>query len=158
MALHVDADTAQLLLDCTGADPDAEMAIQCNRGMAPRQPTDGFTVAEGPLRPVVGVTKLPVTDEPIFYSVFTRRTQGKHVVHSPGVAAQLWQPNEHNVRQWVEEQASGGFGWQLPPRVSMVLGVLDTRFTTECLLASPMPRVRAWALRRVEQAIRAGPH
>ena len=156
MALHTDGDTAKLLLDCTGADMSLGMTIQCSRGTPARLPSDGATVAEGPLRPIVGHNQLPVTAEPIFYTVFTRRQHGERFVHSPGVSAQLWQPTGENLRQWVEEQAAGAFdSQQMPTRVGMVLGALDARLTTESLLASALPRVRAWALHRLEQTMRS---
>jgi hypothetical protein len=155
IALHTDGDTAKLLLDCTGADMDLEMTIQCNPGVAACQPSDGATVAEGPLRPVVGVTRLPVTSEPIFYTVFTRRKQADRRVHSPGVSTQLWQPNERNLREWVEEQAVRALdAQQMPARVGMVLGALDSRMAIESLLESPVLCVRAWGLRRAELTVR----
>jgi hypothetical protein len=155
MALHTDGDTAKLLLDCTGADPNLAMTIQCQVGSPPRRASDGETIAEGPLRPVIGLNRLPVTDEPIYYTVFIRREHGDRVVHSPGVSAQLWQPNDQNLRQWVEEHAAGAFdSQQMPPRVAMLLSALDLRASTECLLTSAMPRVRAWGLRRLEQSSR----
>jgi hypothetical protein len=156
IALHTDGDTAKLLLDCTGADMSLEMTIQCSRGVPVRQASDGATVAEGPLRPIVGHNQLPVTTEPIFYTVFTRRQQGERFIYSPGVVAQLWQPSGENLRHWVEEQAAGAFDSQpMPTRVGMVLGALDASLTTESLLASALPRVRAWGLHRLEQTLRS---
>ena len=154
IALHTDGDTAKLLLDCTGADTGLEMTIQCSRGVPASEPTDGETAAEGPLRPIIGVNRLPVTTEPIFFTVFTRRKQGDHAVHSPGVTAQLWQPDAENLRQFVEEQAVGAFdAQQIPTQVAMVLGALHPHLTTESLLASALPRVRDWGLRRLNQAL-----
>ncbi|MBI2806903.1 MAG: hypothetical protein HYX68_18135 [Planctomycetes bacterium] len=155
IALHTDSDSAKLLLDCTGLDPGMEMQVQCARGTAPRQASDGITVAEGPIRPVVGVHQLPVTMDPIYYTVFTRRRVKDQTAFSPGVAAKLWQPSEANLRRWVEEQAAGAFDSAgIPTRVGMVLGALDPRVAIEGLLASSVPRVRAWGLRRLEQSVR----
>ncbi len=155
IALHTDADSAKLLLDCTGAETGLEMTIQCNRGAPAQGPNEGATVADGPVRPVIGVSKLPVSGEPVYYTAFTRRRKNDAYVYSPGVVAQLWQPSAQNLRQWVEEQAVGTFdGQPAPTQVGMVLGALDARATTDSLLASTLPRVRAWGLRRVEQALR----
>jgi uncharacterized C2H2 Zn-finger protein len=156
IALHTDADTAKLLLDCTGVDAGLELTVQCAPGAAPRAPADGATVAEGPMRPVIGVDRLPMTTDSIFFTVFTRRHANGRAVHSSGVVAQLWQPNEANLRQWVEEQAAGSLDAQhIPTRVGMVLGALDARLTADSLLASKIPRVRAWCLKRIEQTVRA---
>lgn len=156
IALYTDADAGKLLVDCTGLDSGLEMTIQCARGAAPRRHTDGATIAEGPVRPVVALRQLPVTSEPVFYTVFTRRKEADRYAYSPGVPAQLWQPNERNLRQWVETQAAGTFDAQhIPTRVGMVLGALDAQMATESLLASPVLRVRAWALRRIEQTVRS---
>ena len=155
IALHTDADSAKLLLDCTSADMGLEMIVQCSKQAPAQKPTDGTTVAEGPLRPLLGLAKLPLANEPIFFTAFTRRKQGGVFAYSPGVVAQLWQPNAENLRVWVEEQAAGAFDSQhIPTRVGMVLGALDPRSATESLLASRMQRVRAWALRRLEQTMR----
>ena len=154
LALHTDADTAKLLIDCTGLDLGLEMTIQCARRIAPQQPADGATVAEGPLRPVVGIGYLPITDDPIFYTVFVRQNKGDYSIYSPGVSAQLWQPTEANLRSWVEEQAAAAYDSQpMPTRVSMALSALDTQPVIDSLLASPSPRVRGWALRRLELSL-----
>jgi hypothetical protein len=152
IALHTDADTARLLLDCTGLDMDLEMTIQSARNAPPRLPDEGATIAAGPLRPVIGIHNLPVTTDPIYYTVFTRRKHGADSVYSPGVSAQLWQPDGKNLRQWVEAEAGAAFdAQQTPTRVGMVLGSLDADAVADSLLASALPRVRAWALRRAEQ-------
>jgi uncharacterized C2H2 Zn-finger protein len=155
IALHTDADTAKLLLDCTGVDMDLEMTIQCGKSAPPRLPDEGATIAQGPLRPVIGLHNLPVTAEPIFYTAFTRRRNGDGAAYSPGVSAQLWQPDGRNLRQWVESEASAAFdAEQTPTRVGMVLGALDAGAVADSLLASTLPRVRAWGLRRAEQSAR----
>lgn len=155
IALHTDADMARVLIDCTGADMNLEMTVQCSRTAPAQQPGEGTTVAEGPLRASLGLTKLPLTTEPIYYTVFTRRKEGSTFVHSPGVASQLWQPTELNLRAWVEQESALAVGaQQIPPRVAMVLGAIDLRTATEGLLGSPAARVRTWALRRVEQTMR----
>ncbi|MSQ95493.1 MAG: hypothetical protein EXR98_13170 [Gemmataceae bacterium] len=156
IALYTDADAGKLLLDCTQLDPALEMTIQCAKGTAPRRASDGTTIFEGALRPVVSLRQLPLTTEPIFYTVFTRRKEAGRYAYSPGVVARLWQPTERNLRQWVEEQAAGTFDAQhVPTRVALVLGALDAQTAPESLRASPVVRVRAWALRRVEQTVRA---
>ncbi len=155
IALHTGGDVARLLLDCTGIEVGLEMAIQCGRNTAPQLPTEGVTIAEGPLRPVVGVTSLPLTMEPVYYTVFTRRTQAGRRVYSPGVAALLWQPSAENLRHFVEEQATGTLdAQQIPANVGMVLAALDLSTVTSSLLTSTMPRVRAWSFRHVEQGLR----
>ena len=142
VALHTDADTAKLLLDCTGVDMGLEMTIQCGRKAPPQQPSDGTTVADGPLRPIVSINYLPVTTEPIYYTVFTRQNKGDYNVYSPGVATQLWQPTQSNLRQWIEEQAATTFDSQpMPARVGMVLGALDVQAVADSLLASSLPRI-----------------
>src|SRR5207247_1111637 len=83
------------------------------------------------------------------------RKKNGALTYSPGVIAQLWQPTDKKLRQWVEEQAADTFdGQPMPANVNMVLGALDPRATTDSLLASALPRVRGWALRRVEQTLR----
>lgn len=155
IALHTDADTAKLLLDCTGVEMDLEMTIQCAKSAPPKLPDEGATIARGPLRPVVALRELPVTGEPIFYTAFTHRRNGDGLVYSPGVSAQLWQPDAKNLRQWVEAEAASAFdGQHMPTRVGMVLGSLDADAVADSLLGSPLPRVRAWGLRRAEQAVR----
>jgi hypothetical protein len=156
IALHTDGDTAKLLLDCTGSDMGLQMTVQCSRNAPARQASDGTTVAQGPLLPVIGVSKLPVTTDSVFYTIFTRRPQDDRASFSPGVSARLWQPNEDNLRQWAEEQAAACFdGHPTPPQVGMVLAALELRFTIESLVQSPHAHVRAWALRRIEQTVHA---
>ncbi len=155
IALCTDADAGKLLLDCTGLPADLEMTIQCSRGAAPRRPNEGATITEGAIRPVVGLRQLPLSADPVFYTVFTRRNHRDRFTYSPGVSAQLWHPTERSLRQWVEEQAAGQFDTQhIPTRVGMVLSAIDARMATESLLASSVLRVRAWALRRIEQTVR----
>src|ERR1019366_7536932 len=151
IALHTEADTAILLLDCAGLDSELEMTIQCARHSPAQQPADGATVVEGPLRSAVGIHYLPLTTDPIYYTVFTRQRKGDYSVYSPGVSALLWQPSESNLRHWVEEQAAEAFDSRsLPPQVSMVLSALDVHTVTDGLLASTSQRVRSWALQRVD--------
>ena len=155
LALHTDADTAKLLLDCTGVDMGLEMTIQCGRRSAPQQPSDGTTVAEGPLRPVVGIHYLPVTTDPIYYTIFTRQKKADYAIYSPGVSTELWQPTEANLSRWAEEQAAAAFDAQpMPTGVGMVLGALDVQAVTDSLCASFSPVVRGWGLHRVEQGMR----
>ena len=155
LALYTEADTAKLLLDCTGVETDLEIAIQCGRNAVPRQPTDGVNVAQGPLRAVVGLTNLPLTVEPVHYTVFTRRKKDDRYVYSPGVSTQLWYVDPGSLRQWVEQEAAGAFdGQEAPTQVGMVLGALDLDMAVESLRASTSPRVRAWGWRLVEQALR----
>jgi len=155
IALHTDADTGKLLLDCTGVDMDLRLTIQCGRDAPPLKPNDGWTVAEGPVRPVVGINQLPLTTDPIYYTAFTCRKTNGDTVYSPGVSAQLWQPTPANLRQWVEQASTEAFeASQIPTRVGMVLGGLDVELIADSLLASPLPRVRAWAIRRIEQVAR----
>ena len=160
IALHTEADTAKLLLDCTGVEVDLEMTIQCARNTPPCQPEDGATVAAGPLLPVVGLHNLPLTTEPIFYTAFTRRRNGDGAVFSPGVSAQLWQPDGKNLRQWVEAEAAAAFDARhTPTRVGMVLGSLDAGLVGDSLIASTLPRVRAWACAgpSKRRGVRVGP-
>ncbi len=153
IALHTDADTAKLLLDCTGVEMDLEVTIQCAKNTPPSLPDEGANVVQGPLRPVIGINHLPVTTEPIFYTAFTRRRNGDGAVHSPGVSAQLWHPDGKNLRQWVEAAAAFD-AQQMPTRVGMVLGALEAGAVADSLFASALPRVRAWGLRRAEQSAR----
>jgi hypothetical protein len=156
IALHTGADSARLLLDCSGLEPGLEMSVQCARHTAAQLPTEGTTVAEGPLRPLVGLTSLPLTTDPIYYTVFTRRDIAGRRTYSPGVAAELWQPTESNLRHWAETQAAAELdGQPMPPPVNMALGVLDVDLVTESLAGSTLPRVRGWGLRRVEQVLQS---
>ncbi len=155
VALHIEADMAKLLLDCTGVEAGLDISIQCTRNEPARLPSDGETVVEGPVRPIIGLDRLPLTDQAIYYTVFTRRKQDNGIVHSRGVSAELWQPNEKNLRAWVEEQAVGAFDAQnIPTRVGMVLGALDFSLVSDALLGSTIPRLRSWVLRRIEQVLR----
>ena len=136
-ALHTGADVAKLLLDCTGVEAGLEMSVQCGRVTAPQLPTEGATVAEGPLRSIVGLTSLPLTMDPIFYTVFTRRDHAGRRAYSPGVSAELWQPNEINLRAWVEKHAADVLdGQQMPIRVGMIMGVLDLDLVANSLSVS----------------------
>jgi len=156
IALHTDGDNGKLLFDCTGVDPGMEMLVQRTRNAPAERPSDGTTVAEGAIRPVIGVSQLSVSSGPVYFTAFTRRRQGGVVAFSPGVVAQLWQPNAQKLREWVEEQAAGAFdSLHIPTRVGMVLSALDVQTTTESLILSPNPRVRAWGLRRIEQTLRS---
>jgi hypothetical protein len=156
IALHTDADTAKLLLDCTGVEMDLEMTIQCGRGAPPAKPNDGWTIADGPIRPIVALNQLPMTTEPIYYTAFTRRNSNGDSVYSAGVSTQLWQPTQANLRQWAEPFAAETLdATHIPTRVGMVIGGLDLGLVADSLLASSLPRVRSWALRRIEQVTRA---
>ncbi len=158
IALHTDADIAKLLLDCTGVDMSLELTVQMRHGTPPQAPTDGTTVADGPLRPVLHVVGLPMTAEEVYFTAFTRRKQADAAVYSPGVVATLWQPTPANLRQWVEQQAYESSDVASPPaRVGMVIGVIDAIHVVDALLACTNPRVRGWALRRLEQHVRSSP-
>src|SRR5207249_239652 len=144
-----------------GIDMGLDLSVQCERNTVPRRPSDGATVAQGPLRPVIGIHNLPITDAPVYYTAFTRRlTKGEgngRFVYSPGVSTQLWYADAAQLRPWVEREALVAADMQqIPMRVGMVLGALDVHTVAESLLASQTPRVRAWGLRRVEQAVRQG--
>jgi hypothetical protein len=155
IALHTDADTAKLLLDCTGLEAGLDLKIQCERNAAPRLATDGWSVAEGPVRPVITFNQLPLTAEPIWYTAFTRRREDGVSVYSAGVSALLWQPNPANLREWVEEQAAASLdGQAMPTRVGMVLGALDVGLVVDSLGQSARPRVRTWAIKRIDQTAR----
>ena len=159
VALHTGGDVAKLLLDCTGVDQGLEMAIQSARVAPARSPSEGTTILEGPVRPIVAISQLPVTDEPIFFTVFTRRTEAGRRAYSSGVAAELWQPSEANLRKWVEERAANTVeGQQIPIQVGLVLGAVDLSTVIGGLLASSSIRVRSWGLRRVEQVVRSQPY
>ncbi len=158
IALHLDADLARLLLDCTGVDMSLEMTVQMKPGTPPQSPTDGVTVADGPLRPMLQVNRLPMTAEPIYFTAFTRRKEGATAVFSTGIAATLWQPTPANLRLWAERHAQDAPQQVTPPTgFAMVIGALDINLVVDSLQPSPNPRVRSWALRRLEQYVRGNP-
>lgn len=155
VALHTGSDMAKLLLDCSGLEPGLEMRVQCAIMASPQLPTEGTTVADGPLCSIVSLTSLPLTTDPIFYTVFTRRDHAGRHSYSPGMAAELWQPNGNNLRAWAEQQAANAVDSQPTTLASMVLSVIDMDLVAESLCVSMLPEVRCWGLQRIEHALRS---
>lgn len=155
VAIHTGPDFAKLLLDCTGTRADLEATIQCTRNSPAQLPTEGSTIVEGPLRPVINVSGLPVTTDPIYFTAFTRHTQSGQCVYSSGVSAALWEPTPESLRAWVEDQAARSLDWhQIPAPIQLMFNVLDLGTLIESLQKSPLVRVRAWVLRHAEGTLR----
>jgi hypothetical protein len=153
VALQLDPGAARLLLDCSNLEPGVRLRIRRGRGRPPADPDDGEAIYEGPAKPIVVDDDLPLTTDltALFYTAWT--DQGS--VYSAGSAEELWQPNPTNLRRWAEEHAAlSQDGDLIPPRVAMALGALDPAEAAYGLLPSRSPPVRAWGLRRVEQALR----
>jgi hypothetical protein len=156
VALQLEPGEAKLLIDCSALEADVRLVVRRGRGQAPPDPAQGEQVYEGPARPVVIDKELPLTLEPapLFYTAWTARGTDGQAVYSAGVSDGLWQPGPANLRRWAEEQAGlGQDAHGYPPRVAMVLGVLDPAEAARGLVRSASPRVRGWGLRRLEQGL-----
>ncbi len=153
VALQIDPGAARLLIDCSALDPGVHLRVRRGRGRAPTDPDEGEAIYDGPAKPVVLDDDLPLTPDlsSLFYTVWTV----KGGVFSAGLAEVLWQPSPANLQRWVEEQALlAQDGDMYPPRVAMVLGVIDPVEAAYGLLSSVSPRARGWGLRRLEHALR----
>lgn len=157
VALHTGAGMARLLLDCSALDPTLGLCLQSRAGTAPEHRSEGVTVYDGPLRPIVVDNQLPLTPETVWYTAFTRHGGPESAVWSAPAIAPLWQPTPANLRRWAEEQAAlTPQGPPLPPLVGMVLSTLDINEVADSLLEASQRRLRGWVLWRLEQALRGG--
>jgi uncharacterized C2H2 Zn-finger protein len=156
-AVQVFPGEAKLLVDCSALDDGLHLRVRRGRGTAPQSPQEGETVYDGPVRPVVVDSEVPVgiDPEPFFYTIWTTKGANGQATYSAGVTERLWQPDAASLLRWTELQAAGLDQIAYPPRVSMVLGVLDPLETATTLARSASPRVRGWGLRRIEQGLRA---
>jgi hypothetical protein len=158
VAVQVNPGEAKLLLDCSVLEDGLQVHIRRSRGKAPAGPDDGKPVYDGPPRPLVvdGDVPIMLDPEPIFYTAWTAKGANGQATYSAGVTEALWQFGPDNLLRWADQQVAAGLDHQAyPPRVAMVLGVLDPVESAQILSRSGSPRVRGWGLRRIEQALRA---
>jgi hypothetical protein len=151
-------------------EPDLEVVIRRQMGTPPQTTTEGEAVYEGPPAPfaedTAARTPCPTGSEGDFtnpaadavrYAVFSRRRYGAAVTCSAPTPAHLLDPFPPMLRRLAEGKAQPGVTDEPEPAVvGLLFEALGTTRAAEPLLASPLPQVRAWALRRAA-AVRAKP-
>ncbi len=148
-------------------EPGLEVVVRRGVGSRPAAADQGDLVAEGaatgwaedtfPRRPAEsGGDPDDFTNPPgeaVRYAVFTRRRHAGRVACSEGTPAHLLDPFPNNLRRLAEGRAAPGTPDEPePPIVGLLFQALDTTRVAEYLLASALPQVRGWALRRVAEA------
>jgi hypothetical protein len=151
------------------AVPEAGLEVIVRRGVSarPQTPEQGERVADGPLAAFVedtfprkssasGGDPDDFTNSPaeaVRYSAFTRRRSAGGIGCSGATPAHLLDPYPANLRKLAEGKAAPGAPDDPePPIVALLFQALDPTRVAESLLASGLPQVRGWALRRVAEA------
>jgi hypothetical protein len=152
------------------AEPDLEVVIRRDLGTSPEAPEQGVAVHDGPPTPFAEDTA-PRTPCPtgsdedltnpaadaVRYAVFSRRRYGSSATCSVPTPAHLIDPFPPSLRRLAEGKTQPGAADEPePPVIGLLFQALDTTRAAEALLASPLPQVRGWALRRAA-AVRGKP-
>ncbi len=158
LPLVVQPGVVRLFLALDGTEPGLEMEVRRGVGLAPKEPGDGVLIQEGPLQPHVDDETIPLTPDPVHYTVFTRRSTEAGLARSPGVSAELLTLTAANIRRLAEDEARTHLGRETPPpRVALCLAALEPMRVVEALLASTQPAVRVWGLARLARMFQEKP-
>lgn len=144
---------AMLYLDWSGVDLSFDMVVRRGVGLAPHSPADGTLVNQGPILPVVRDAVLPLTPEPIYYAVFTRRNDPGGPVFSPPVVCEVVdKTSSAALVRWAQREAANSVDPLVPP-AALALGFthLDRLFLARALFESASTQVRGWALDQVRR-------
>jgi hypothetical protein len=162
LAFRLADDQVRLLFDLGGMGQAARLLVRRALGAPPLSVEEGAVVSEGlprpwlddtvPRQPALPASAGPVA-EPIYYGAFNGIQRGKEMVWSAVTLAQVFEPTPTNLRLFAEA-AAGVSKAPEPAGVALLFQALDGIKVAEALLASPLPVVRLWAVRRLA-AIRA---
>jgi hypothetical protein len=144
-------------------EPDLEVIIRRGTGTPPETPEQGDAIYDGPPIPFAedtaprtpcltgnGEDLINPAADAVRYAVFSRRRYGSSATCSAPTPAHLIDPFPPVLRRLAEGKAPPGAADEPePPVVSLLFQALDATRAAEALLASPLPQVRGWALRRV---------
>lgn len=151
LALEVGNGETRIYLDIHTLETGAEIAIRRGIGQAPQQHEHGELVFAGPPQAVVVDSQAPLTEEAVFYTVFTRKAVAGGAVYSGGVATQVIEPIADQLLAIADAEAATAMHDQLPPRMALCFRAMDATGLSEILQQSPRARVRGWALRRAQE-------
>jgi hypothetical protein len=157
LALDAGAGQARLYLDAAALETGADIEVRRAVGQAPAQPGLGEMVYEGAVRPVIVDEHAPLTDQPYFYTVFTRRRHAGGAVYSAGVEAQALEPTSPELLPMVEAEAAQADADELPPRIRLCFSAMDAMGLADILLEARAPLARSWGVRRLGELLERGP-
>ncbi|MCI0639985.1 MAG: hypothetical protein L0Y72_00385 [Gemmataceae bacterium] len=140
---------AKIFIDF-GTAAGLDMVVRRGVGAPPETLSDGALLAQGPARSPLLDPAVPLTTEPIFYSVFSRRNDSAGPLVSAGACAELTEHSPQALCRWAEARVAFADG------VSPSAVALATRAVEEMVLArawadSALPEVRRWSLQVLAQ-------
>jgi hypothetical protein len=152
VALRLPGGAVRVFLDVRALEPGLEVMVRRAAGVPPTTAEDGQAVAEGPPRPWFDDPAPPPdgADGPVRYAAFTRARHAGGVSSSVATPAELVEPVASSLRRFAEAGAPPGTPDEAEPRtVGLLFEALDLAKVAEALLASALPQVRGWAVRRL---------
>ncbi len=149
LALDAGSGETRVYLDVQTIEADAEIEIRRAVGQAAQRPDQGELAYAGPPQPVVIDSQAPLTEEPFFYTVFSRKPLPGGPVYSGGVATRAIEPITDELLALADADATTDATGQLPLRLALCFRAMDPLGLAEILLTSPRPVVRGWALQRL---------
>ncbi len=154
VALDAGGGQTHLYLDFETLEPGAEIEVRRALDEAPTQPQQGALAYAGPPQVVVVDSEAPLTEEPYYYTIFSRKRGNAGVVYSSGVACQAIQPSADDLLPLAEAEAAAfPQGDRLPPRLALCFRAMEPVSLAETLLRARRPVVRGWALQRLAEAL-----
>jgi hypothetical protein len=143
----------QVFLDLRGVESRCQFVLRRGVGFRPITAAEGQLVAQGPLRTSVEDVAEGLADIPsaaLHYAVFARTEADGTASHSVATAVDVVENTPRDILGWAEEgPAAGPADAPEPPRLRLLFEALDADELAEILLASRLPQVRTWTVRRL---------
>lgn len=134
------------------------MVVRRGVGQPPRTPADGTLLDQGPAGPAVADPAVPLTPEPVYYTIFARRNDAAGPAYSPGISVELDEASPAAFIRLAEREARQGAGpGPLSGRMALLFAVRDKSELAQALLRSEVVVVRGWALTELAELYRASP-
>src|SRR5262245_56693773 len=149
LALDAGAGETRIFLDVQTLEPGAEIEIRRAVGQPAQRPNEGALAYAGPPELVVTDSEAPLTEEPFFYTVFSRKPLPGGPVYSGGVVTRAIEPVAESLLALADGDAGADAGEQLPLRLGLCFHAMDPLDLAEILLTSRKSVVRGWALQRL---------
>jgi hypothetical protein len=156
LALITSPGEAHVFLDWGAFGVGLDMVIRRGVGQPPLTPDEGVLLEQGPTRGAVADANVPLTLDPVYYTVFAQRYDGGEPLYSAGVSAELEESSPAAFLRLAEKEARQGADL-LPPRLALLFDVMYRILLIRALSRSELATVRGWALTALEEEVRADP-
>lgn len=153
LALDAGAGETRVYMDVQPLEAGVEIEVRRAVGQAPLKPDQGELAYAGAPQSMVVDSHAPLTEEPFFYTVFSRKAVSERQVYSSGVSAEALEPRAEQLLALAESEAATAANDAVPPRIELCFRAMETISLAEILSKARPPVVRLWALDRLHELL-----